>query len=81
MYKLTFKKRVWVVKQFSAGLSVSRIALSQKINRRTVYKIIEKYREFAIDGLRDHKTGRLEQVLNPKLFFCNGFTSQFMVHI
>jgi putative transposase len=65
MYKLTFKKRVWIVKQFQKGVSVSRIALAQDINRRTIYKIINKFKEFGWDCLKDHKTGRPETVLNP----------------
>jgi len=64
MYKLTFKKRVWIVKQFQRGEPVSEIAKSQKINRRTIYKILEKYKEFSWDGLKDHKTGRSETILN-----------------
>lgn len=66
MYKLTFKKRVWIIKQYEKEVPISKIALSQKINRRTVYKIISKYKEDGIDVLKDHKTGRPETVLNPK---------------
>lgn len=66
MYKLTFEKRVWVVKQYLKGVSVSKIALAQKINRRTTYKIINKFEEFSWEGLKDHKTGRPETKLNPK---------------
>ena len=64
MYKLNFKKRVWVVKQYNNGESVLDVALSQKIDRRTIYKILDKYEEFGWDGLKDHKTGRSETVLN-----------------
>ena len=64
MYKLTSAKRIWIVKQFQNGMSVDKIALSQKINRRCVYQILEKYKEFGIDGLKDHKTGRSETTLN-----------------
>jgi len=64
MYKLTFKKRVWIIKQIQKGKSASQLALAQKINRRTVYKIIAKYKRFGWDGLKDHKTGRPEVVLN-----------------
>ena len=64
MYKLNFKKRVWVVKQYNNGESVLDVALSQKIDRRTIYKILDKYKEFGWDGLKDHKTGRSETVLN-----------------
>ncbi len=67
MYKLNFKKRVWIVKQYDKGISPSKIALSQKIDRRSVYQIIAKFREFGVDGLKDHKTGRSEIILNPKV--------------
>lgn len=67
MYKLTFKKRVWIVKQYKKGFSASSISLAQKISKRTVYKILKKYEEYGWDGLKDHKTGRPETVLNPKV--------------
>ena len=66
MSKLTFKKRVWIVKQYEKGISATKICRAQRINRRCVYQILEKYREYGWDGLKDHKTGRLETVLNPK---------------
>lgn len=65
MYKLTFKKRAWIVKQFQKGVPATKIALSQKIHRRAVYQILSKYNEFGWDGLKDHKTGRPETILNP----------------
>ena len=64
MYKLNFKKRVWIIKQYSKGISVSNLALAQKIDRRTVYKIIDKYKEYGWEVLKDHKTGRPETILN-----------------
>ena len=67
MYKLNFKKRIWIVKEHNKGLSVSKLALSQKINRRTIYKILDKHKEYGRDGLKDHKTGRPETTLNPKI--------------
>ncbi len=67
MYKLTFKKRVWIVKQFDKGVSASELAMAQKVHRRAVYQILERYKEFGWDGLKDHKTGRPETLLNPKI--------------
>jgi len=67
MAKLTFKKRIWVVKQYHKDVSASDIALAQKINRSAVYQILEKYDEFGWDGLKDLKTGRPEIELNPKV--------------
>lgn len=64
MYKLNFKKRVWIIKQYQQGISATKIAVSQKINRRAVYQILETYKEYGWDGLKDHKTGRSETILN-----------------
>ena len=64
MYKLNFKKRVWIVKQYQKGVPVSTLALAQKINRSAVYQIINKHKKYGIDGLKDHKTGRSPTVLN-----------------
>jgi putative transposase len=64
MYKLTYEKRVWIVKQFLKGVSPSRLALAQKVHRSAVYQIISKYKEDGWDSLKDHKTGRPEEELN-----------------
>tara|TARA_Y100000310_G_scaffold328325_1_gene396294 strand:+ start:53 stop:919 length:867 start_codon:yes stop_codon:yes gene_type:complete len=64
MYKLTFKKRTWIVKQYQKGISAGKIALAQKIHRSAIYQILDKYKAFGWDGLKDHKTGRPETVLN-----------------
>lgn len=65
MYKLNFKKRVWIVKQFLKGVSASRLALAQRVHRSLIYQIIDKYKAEGFDGLKDHKTGRPETSLNP----------------
>ena len=65
MYKLTFKKRAWIVKQYQKGVSVKKIVLSQKIHRSAIYQILDKFKQFGWDGLKDHKTGRPETILNP----------------
>jgi len=64
MYKLTFEKRVWIVKQYLKEVSTNKIALSQNVSRMTVSDIIREYKEFGFDGLKDHKTGRPETELN-----------------
>lgn len=64
MNKLTFKKRVWLVKQYNKGVSASKLALAQGIHRSAVYQIIEKYKQDGWDALKDHKTGRPETRLN-----------------
>jgi len=64
MYELNFKKRVWIVKQRLNGVSTSKVALSQNISTRTVQKLVKIYHQFGWDGLKYHKTGRSETVLN-----------------
>jgi transposase len=64
MYKLNFKERVWIVKQYKKGISTNSIALAQKVSRMTISNILRSYREFGFDGLKDHKTGRSETILN-----------------
>lgn len=65
MYKLTFQKRVWIIKKYLEGMSTNKIALSQNISRMTISKIARVYNEYGWDGLKDHKTGRPETILNP----------------
>lgn len=67
MYKLTFEKRVWIVKKRLEGVSPSKLALAQKISEGMVRRLLRTYNELGWDGLKDHKTGRLETVLNPKV--------------
>ena len=64
MYKLNFKKRVWIVKQYLNGVSTSKIALAQNISRMSVSNLVRDYNQYGWDGLKDHKTGRAETVLN-----------------
>ena len=64
MYKLNFKKRVWIVKQRLKGASPSKLALAQKVSDSTVRTLVRIYKEQGWDGLKDHKTGRSETKLN-----------------
>jgi len=64
MYKLTFEKRVWIVKQHYKGVSTSKIALSQRITRATVASLVRTFKDLGWDGLKDHKAGRPETLLN-----------------
>jgi len=66
MYKLNYKKRNWIVKQYLKGISTKKLALAQRIHISAVYQIIAKFKEFGWDGLKDHKTGRPEIMLNPR---------------
>ncbi len=64
MYKLNFKKRVWIAKQVLNGASINKVAQAQGISRISVFKIIRAQREFGFEGLKDHITGRSETILN-----------------
>ena len=64
MYKLTFQKRVWIVKQRLRGISPAKLASAQKISEGMVRRLVRIYSEDGFSGLRDHKTGRPETVLN-----------------
>jgi putative transposase len=65
MYKLTFEKRLWIVKQVLKGVPKIQAGLAQKVSDRTVRQIMQIHSEFGVDGLKDHKTGRSETVLHP----------------
>ena len=65
MYKLTYEKRVWIVKQILKGVCQKKIALSQMVSDRAVRNILVEYHEFGWEGLKDHKTGRSEIILHP----------------
>ena len=64
MYKLTYEKRVWIVKQRLKGVKVERVALSQGVSDRTVRELVSVYKQHGWDCLKDHKTGRSETTLN-----------------
>ena len=64
MHKLTFEKRVWIVKKYLGEAQTWKIALSQKVTSRTVQSLVKTYKEYGWDGLKDHKTGRPETSLN-----------------
>jgi len=68
MAKLTYEKRVWIVKKYEAGVPASQLALAQKVNRRCIYQLVEKYKLDGWDGLKDHKAGRLFEPLNAKFY-------------
>lgn len=65
MYKLNFKKRVWIVKHYIDGVSTKELSSAQRVTRMTVSKLVRIYKEYGWDGLKDHKTGRAERMLNP----------------
>lgn len=57
MYKLSFEKRVWIVKRVLEGMPRVKAALSQGVSDRAIREIMEKYLAQGWDGLKDHKTG------------------------
>jgi len=65
MYKLTYQKRVWLVKQRLNGVDPSKLILAQNISESMLRRIMRVYKEDGFDGLKDHKTGRPETKLNP----------------
>jgi len=67
MVRLSFKKKVWIVKQFLKRGDYKTVALAQKIHWRTVYKLVSKYKEFGWEGLKDCRPGRPSEPLNPKM--------------
>src|SRR3989338_2760080 len=67
MYKLTYEKRVWIVKQVLNGQPMGKTALAQKVSRITAFKHLKAYKEYGWDALKDHKTGRSETVLNQNV--------------
>ena len=67
MYKLNFKKRVWIIKQYKRGIPTSKLALAQGIHLSAVYQVINNYKLCGWEGLKDHKTGRPETRLNKNV--------------
>lgn len=45
-------------------MSINRITQAQQISRISVFKIVQKYKQYGWEALKDHKTGRLETILN-----------------
>lgn len=64
MYKLNFKKRVWIVKHRIKGIPPSKLALAQGVSESYVRRLIRIHKQYGWDGLKDHKTGRSETILN-----------------
>ncbi len=50
------------------GVSVNKIALAQKVHRKTVWEIKKKYELWGEDGLKDHKPGRMFEPVNKKFY-------------
>ena len=50
------------------GMPIKRIALAQKITRKSVWEIKKKYKKYGEHGLKDHKSGRLFEPLSSKFY-------------
>lgn len=68
MAKLNEKKRVWMVKKWKEKRPIVWIARSQQVTRQSVYDVIEKYKQWGVEGLRDMKAGRPFEPLNAKCY-------------
>lgn len=47
---------------------MNEIALAQKVHRKTIWEIKKKYKQWGVDGLKDHQPGRLFEPLSPKFY-------------
>ena len=57
-----------MVKQIRKGMPKWQICLAMKISRMALWKIEQHDRKWGIDGLKDHKPGRLFEPLNQKFY-------------
>lgn len=65
--KWTPRKRKWIVKQALLKITpIAEIARNRGVPRRTIYKLLDRYKKFGIDGLDPKKRGRKKDTLNPK---------------
>lgn len=61
----TLKRRLYVVKQAISGITpISEIARNRKINRKTIYRWIEKFKKYGENGLIDKPKGVSEIKIN-----------------
>lgn len=49
-------------------MPINKIALAQRISRKTVWEIKKKYFTDGLEGLKDHSPGRLFEPLSPKFY-------------
>jgi len=66
MEKLTEKKRKWIIQQFRGGKSATLIARIQRINRRYVYKLVQKHKKEGVQAYQTRKSGRRKIQLNKR---------------
>lgn len=49
-------------------MPIKKIALTQKISRKTVWDTFRKYKKYGEEGFKTHKSGRPFEPLNPKFY-------------
>jgi len=63
----TLRKKRYCVHQALLGLtSISEISRNRQVPRRTLYRWIDKYKEYGWNGLENRKIGRKPDKINPK---------------
>lgn len=66
--KLKYRERLAIVYRYNKGWSVSRLGRKYVVSRKTIYKILDKFRDDGVYGLEDHRPGTRRQMTNP-LFY------------
>jgi len=65
--KWTKRLRIWVVKQCLAKITpISEIARNRGVSRRSIYMLLERYKQYGIEGLEPRKRGRVADKINSK---------------
>jgi len=63
--KWTPKLRKWIIKQWKLGITpISEIARNRKVPRRSVYMLIQRFKQYGVNGLEPRKRGRKKDKLN-----------------
>ncbi len=82
--KWTKRLRIWVVKQALTDITpISEISRNRNIPRRTIYKLLEKYKKFGFKGLEPLKRGRKKDKIHvhfEKLVLAKWHTRSIGVH-
>jgi putative transposase len=66
--KLTKSDRITILQRWNNGWKKTKIAKRFGVSRQTIYVIISKYETDGIDGVLDHKPGRLKDPISPKFY-------------
>lgn len=64
--KWTPKLRVWVIKQWQAGIiPLAQIARNRRVPRSSVYELIRRFEMYGWEGLEPKRRGRKKDLVNP----------------